>query len=127
MQEFLEFMDSPEVLKIIFFSGITALFVIGIFGLMKKKNIIKMIMCISIVEMAINLLLIALVYQGGKTAPIFTDGKTAESMIDPIPQALVLTAIVIGVAVLALGLSFAVKYYKLTGKTNISTMKELRR
>ncbi len=127
MQEILDFLDSPEVLKIIFFSGITALIIIGIFGLMKKKNIIKMIMCISIIETAINLLLIAIVFQKDKTAPIFTDGKTAESMVDPIPQALVLTAIVIGVAVLALGLSFAVKYYKLTGKTNISKMKELRR
>jgi multicomponent Na+:H+ antiporter subunit C len=127
MQEILDFLDSPEVLKIIFFSGITALIIIGIFGLMKKKNIIKMIMCISIIETAINLLLIAIIFQKDKTAPIFTDGKTAESMVDPIPQALVLTAIVIGVAVLALGLSFAVKYYKLTGKTNISKMKELRR
>jgi len=47
-------------------------------------------------------------------------------MNDPIPHAMILTAIVIGMAVLALGVSFAIEYYKLTGKTNIDEMTSLR-
>jgi multicomponent Na+:H+ antiporter subunit C len=46
-------------------------------------------------------------------------------MNDPIPHAMILTAIVIGMALFALGVSFAIEYYKLTGRTDINTMKEM--
>jgi multisubunit Na+/H+ antiporter MnhC subunit len=127
MQEILDFLNSPEFMKWVIYGGISILIAIGLFGIMKKKNIIKIIMAISILETAVNMLLISIVYESDKTAPIFTNGKEASQMVDPVPQALVLTAIVIGVAVLALGLSIAVKYYKLTGISNISKMRSLKK
>ncbi len=125
INEFLDFLNSSVFVKYVILVGIGALFVIGMFGIMKKKNIIKIVMGIGIVETAINLLFIVLSYESNKTAPIFTDGVKASSMADPIPQAMVLTSIVIGVAVMSLGLTMAVRYYKITGKTNISKMNEL--
>jgi len=45
-------------------------------------------------------------------------------MVDPVPQALVLTAIVIGLAVLALALSLAIRLYNHYGTLNLEKIKE---
>ena len=56
-----------------------------------------------------------------------SDGiSSASQMNDPIPHAMILTDIVLGMAVLALGVSFAIEYYKLTGNTEIDKMNEMR-
>jgi len=124
MQEIIKFLENLDILKIILYGGVIIVLAIGLYGIMKKKNIVKIIMCIGIIETAINIFLISIVYQPDRTAPIVNNEVNA-AMVDPLPHALVLTAIVIGVAVLALGLSFAIKYFELTGKTNISKMRDL--
>jgi multicomponent Na+:H+ antiporter subunit C len=92
-----------------------------------KKNLIKVIIGLSIVDTGINLFLIALGYIKGGTAPIFSKpGLKSENMVDPVPQALVLTAIVIGVAVLALALALAIKLYKHYGTLDLRKIKELK-
>ncbi|MCK5767190.1 MAG: NADH-quinone oxidoreductase subunit K, partial [Candidatus Atribacteria bacterium] len=61
------------------------------------------------------------------TAPIFSNsGINASEMVDPIPQALVLTAIVIGLAVLGMALSLAIRLYKHYGTLNLQEIKEQR-
>ena len=61
------------------------------------------------------------------TAPILGENyPTFSAMNDPLPHAMILTAIVIGMAVLALGVSFAIEYYKLTGNAEIDKMNEMR-
>ena len=78
-------------------------------------------------ESSIFLLFIGLSYNKSYLAPILTKNQLGfENMNDPVPHAMILTAIVIGMAVLALGVSFAIEYYKLTGKTNIDEMRSLR-
>ena len=78
-------------------------------------------------ESSVFLLFIGLSYKQSFLAPILTDGQqNFNNMNDPIPQAMILTAIVIGMAVLALGVSFAIEYYKLTGKTDIDEMTTLK-
>jgi multicomponent Na+:H+ antiporter subunit C len=58
----------------------------------------------------------------GDQAPIL--GKGVTNMVDPVPQALMLTAIVIGVCVTALALALAVRLYKATGSLEIDTINE---
>jgi multisubunit Na+/H+ antiporter MnhC subunit len=78
-------------------------------------------------ESAIFLLFIGLTFKMDALAPILDSAHTSVSnMNDPVPHAMILTAIVIGMAVLALGISFAIEYYKLTGKTDIDEMNRLR-
>ncbi len=78
-------------------------------------------------ESSLFLLFIGLTFDKSFMAPILNSGQTSfANMNDPIPHAMILTAIVIGMAVLALGVSFAIEYYKLTGKTNIDEMNEMR-
>ncbi len=108
-------------------AGILLLMVIGLFGALTKKNLIKILISLGIVDTGVNLFFITIGYVNGKTAPIFSkSGLTSQNMVDPVPQALVLTAIVIGVAVLALGLSIVIRVYEHYGTLNVSKIKKMR-
>ena len=122
-----EFFNQPEVIKTTVIMGSMALFFVGLFGLLTQKHLIKIFMSIAIMETALFLLFIGLTFEKNLLAPILSSSQQGFSnMNDPIPHAMILTAIVIGMAVLALGVSFAIEYYKLTGKTNIDEMTSLR-
>ena len=87
---------------------IGALFLVGLWGLTTKANLIKKIMALSICNSAVVLLF---VYHGslsGNTAPIL---GTQEAMVDPLPQALMLTAIVVGICVVALAVVLVYRIY----------------
>jgi len=79
-----------------------------------QKNLIKIVMGISILASGVNLFLISLGYREGGVAPIYT-GAPQELMVLPVPQALTLTSIVIAVATLALMLSMVIHTYRHTG------------
>jgi multisubunit Na+/H+ antiporter MnhC subunit len=122
-----EFFNQPEIIKIIVIIGSMALFFIGMFGVLTQKHLIKIFISIAIMESSIFLMFIGLSYKKSLMAPILSANQQGfNNMNDPIPHAMILTAIVIGMAVLALGVSFAIEYYKLTGKTNIDEMTSLR-
>ncbi len=106
--------------------GAMLLFSIGLYGILAKRHILKIFMGIAMMEISVYLLLIALSFSLGETAPILSDGlKEFRGMSDPVPQALTLTAIVIGMAVMALGVSFAINYHKLTKRCDVNELKEL--
>lgn len=85
---------------------------IGLYALLAKKNLIKMILGITLIDSGVNLLLIAIGYIKGGTAPIILGNVKPSEVVDPLPQALVLTNIVIGVSVTALALSIVMRVYK---------------
>ncbi|MGA1820400.1 MAG: NADH-quinone oxidoreductase subunit K [Thermoplasmatota archaeon] len=107
-------------MALVFFGGIILLIAVGIWGMLSRRNVIKIIMAIAIIETGINLLLVSIGYVSDRAAPI-VEGDTGlgvspvGQVVDPIPQALVLTAIVIGLATTALALVAAVGYYRKTG------------
>ncbi len=122
-----EFFNQAEVIKTIVIIGSLTLFFIGLFGLLTRKHIIKIFISIAIMESSLFLLFIGLTFEKNSIAPIIDKThQNISTMNDPIPHAMILTAIVIAMAVLALGVSFAIEYYKLTGKTDIDEMKSLR-
>jgi len=89
------------------------LILIGLYAVLIKRNIIKMVIGLAILDSGIHLLLIAIGYVKLGTAPIFSNLKlTSQQMVDPVPQALVLTAIVIGLAVTAVALSLVIRIYR---------------
>ena len=99
----------------------------GLYVMLVKKNLIKVIIGLSLFETGINLFLIVIGYIRHGTAPIFTQADLkAENMVDPTPQALVLTSIVIGVAVLALALSLAIRLYEHYGTLNLRKIRNLK-
>ena len=105
-----------------YYLGSIALIVIGIYVVMAKKNLIKIIIGLDIMDTGVNLLLISIGYIKGSTAPI---ENVPGPYVDPIPQALVLTAIVIGVSVMALALSIAMGIYRKTGTLEIDELMEV--
>ena len=111
----------------IYYIGAFGLIFIGFFIILVKRNLIKIIIGFSILDTGVNLFLISVGYISKGTAPIFSKpGIETSHMVDPVPQALVLTAIVIGVAVLALALSLAIRLYRHYGTLNLRKIKEQR-
>jgi multicomponent Na+:H+ antiporter subunit C len=108
-----------------FYIGAFGLILIGLYIILVKHNLIKVIIGLAILDTGVNLFLICVGYIAEGTAPIFSgSGTNAQQMVDPVPQALVLTAIVIGVAVLALALSLAVRLYHHYGTLNLREITE---
>jgi multicomponent Na+:H+ antiporter subunit C len=94
-----------------------ALFCIGLFTVLTRRNLIKMVMGLSLMEASTYLFMISLAYRAKSTAPVLYNpplGKTAEDLVhgdvaDPVLQNFCLTAVVIGVAVTAVFLSVVVR------------------
>lgn len=100
------------------------LVLVGFYGLLTNRHIIKMIVAINIIEIGINVFIISVGYGDGRLAPILTNVNSSSQLgfVDPLPQALVLTAIVIGVGTTALGLAFARKMHAQYGTYNLNEM-----
>jgi multicomponent Na+:H+ antiporter subunit C len=93
------------------FIAVAALIIVGLYAVVFRKNLIKMIIGITIIESGVNLFLITLGYREGSIAPIYKSSPGGLMSL-PVPQALTLTSIVIGVAVLALMLSLVIHIYR---------------
>ena len=87
------------------------LILIGAWGALTNRNLLRMIVAFTIADAGVNIVIVAIGYLRGRTAPILDKtvaaADAAQRIIDPVPQALVLTAIVIGVGVTALMLAYA--------------------
>lgn len=92
--------------------GAFLLIIIGLAIMILKNNLVKIVMGMGILDSGINLLLISIGYVKGGTAPIFSqeiENASAVAFVDPIPQALTLTSIVIGACVTTLALALIIK------------------
>lgn len=107
----------------ILYAGAIGLLVIGSAGLILCSNLFRMVLALVIAEAGVNLLLILAGYRGGGTAPILGFGPEGAAMVDPVPQVLVLTAIVIGVGVQALAVSLLVRVFRAYGTLDIRELK----
>lgn len=101
------------------------LMMLGLYGILTQRNVIKIIISLNILEIGLNIFIISIGFVTGGIAPILTSSNANNSLIfvDPLPQALVLTAIVIGVGTTALGLALAKNIYAKYGTFNIDEMK----
>ena len=103
------------------------LFLIGLYGILVKRNLIKMVISLMIMEYAINFFFTLVGYREGGTSPIITEGLGEGTLfVDPLPQALVLTAIVIGLGTTALLVSFAVRIYEKYDTFDVRKIRKLR-
>ncbi len=99
-----------------------ALIVTGMAGLLIRRNLLKIVLGFSLIDTGIHLLIATLGSNPAKTAPIVNSEKLLNDpslMVDPVPQALVLTAIVIGVGVTALMLAYVIRLYALRGSLDV--------
>ena len=100
------------------------LFTIGVY-LILRRSILKFIIGIIFISNATNLLVfLSAGIVSGK--PVFVDGKTVSNSIttDPLPQALVLTAIVIGFGNVVFTLALKYKLFEITGTDDLDQLKK---
>lgn len=102
------------------------LFSIGIYCALRKRNLIKIIIGIGIMEYAVNLLFILIGYRSEGRSPIFSSDQVVKNMVDPLPQAIVMTAIVIGLAVTLLLVVIAIRIYEKYGTFDITKINKLK-
>ena len=104
------------------------LIVLGLYCIVVKYNLIKTVIGLSVMDYGVNLLIITIGFNPGGTAPIFTAGELtpASYFVDPIPQALTLTSIVIGACVTAMSLALVIKLDEQYGTTDTREIRRLR-
>lgn len=101
---------------------------LGIYCMVAKKNLIKICIGMGLVDYGANLLIVSVGFNDGGTAPIFSIAElTRESFfVDPIPQALTLTSIVIGACMTAMTLSLIMMLKKQYGTLQSDEIRRLR-
>jgi len=106
------------------------LILIGFYGALSNRNILRMIVGFAVANTGVNLVMVAVGHMHGRTAPILDAAvpvaEATARIIDPVPQALVLTAIVIGVGVTALMLAYAYRLFKTRGTLDIARYTDLK-
>jgi multicomponent Na+:H+ antiporter subunit C len=107
------------------FLAVMALIIIGLYAVVFKRNLIKIVIGITLIGNGVNLFLITLGYREGSIAPIYTSSPGGIMSL-PVPQALTLTSIVIGVAVLALMLTLVIHIYRHYGTLDVRKIRRLK-
>ncbi|HEB11660.1 MAG TPA: cation:proton antiporter [Spirochaetales bacterium] len=106
------------------------LFIIGLYCVLTKKNMVKIVIGLVIMEYGVNLFLVLVGYRRDGVAPIMD--KTTDPLeflatsVDPLPQALVVTSIVIGLGVTTLAIALCIKLYEKYGTFDISEIRRLK-
>jgi len=96
----------------------------GIYTVMSRTNLIKKLIGMSIFQSAVFLLYISMDKVDGGTAPILQAGAVDVIYSNPLPQVLILTAIVVGIATLALGLALVVRIHEAYGSIEEHEIRE---
>jgi multisubunit Na+/H+ antiporter MnhC subunit len=103
------------------------LILIGLWGLLSHKDMIRMVVGFSLFDVGIHIVMLSIGYINGGTAPIVEKlSDLGKTYVDPVPQALVLTAIVIGLGITAFMLTYAVNMYLKKGTLDIDKFEELK-
>ena len=102
------------------------LFLVGLYGVITRRNLIKIVISLSIMEFSTFLFFALVGYIDGGVAPIVNPSDPAKIYVDPLPQALVLTAIVIGLATTAMLKAVIIRLYRKYKTFDIREINNLR-
>ncbi|MFO7639165.1 MAG: NADH-quinone oxidoreductase subunit K [bacterium] len=102
------------------------LFLLGLYAVVLKRNLVKMVIGFCLMEYAINLLFAFIGFRHDAVAPIITRLGMTGPFVDPLPQALVLTSIVIGLSTTALMLAFAMRIYEKHKTFDVTEIRRLK-
>ncbi|MFI1968653.1 dehydrogenase [Streptomyces cinnamoneus] len=101
-------------------------FLVGVYGMATSRNLVHAVGCLSVTQSATYVLLLAVGYRRGGTAPVFSDIPVGTRVVDPVVQALALTDVVVGATVTALLLSLVVQVEKRHGTVDPDELSELK-
>ena len=107
--------------------GVAAwLFLVGLVGIVRSRNLIGVVICVSVVQSSTYVLLLAIGYRSGAKAPIFADIPPSTPVVDPVVQALTLTDVVVEATVVAVLLALTVQAHKRFGTCDPDALGALR-
>lgn len=107
---------------------VIALMMTGLYTMIARQNLVKKIMGLNIFQVSVILFYVSLGKVAGGTAPILKElapGEAAPLYSNPLPHVLMLTAIVVGVAVTALGLALVVRIRGAYGTVEEDALRKL--
>jgi multicomponent Na+:H+ antiporter subunit C len=106
------------------------LILVGLYGVVVSRQTLKIVVSLMIMNHGVHVLLLLIGYRRGGSPPIVDAGSAisdfASSAVDPLPQAMVLTSIVIGLGVLALMVAVCVRLYERYGTFDVTEIRRLR-
>ncbi len=102
------------------------LFLAGCYGLVTSRNLVHAVGCLTIAQSSTYVLLLAVGYRSGATAPVFGDLPVGAPVVDPVVQALTLTDIVVSATVTALLLALTLQIHKRHGTVDPDELRALR-
>ena len=92
-----------------------ALMMIGLYVMIARENLVKKIMGLNLFQVSVILFYVSIAKVEGGTAPILIEGAADVVYSNPLPHVLMLTAIVVGVSVAAVGLALVVRIHEAYG------------
>jgi multicomponent Na+:H+ antiporter subunit C len=99
---------------------------VGMYGLATSRNLVHAVGCLAVAQAATYVLLLAVGFRHGGTAPVFSDTSPKSVVVDPVVQALALTDVVVGATVTALLLSLVLQLHKRHGTIDPDELNALR-
>ena len=85
------------------------LFLVGVWGIVTSRNLIHLVVCLTVVQASTYIVLLGIGYRTDAAAPIFADIPSSTPTVDPVVQALTLTDVVVEATVVALLLALAIQ------------------
>jgi len=101
------------------------LFLVGLYGVVTSRNLIHLVVCLTVMQSSTYVLLLSVGYVNRATAPIFADVPKGTRAVDPVVQALTLTDVVVSVAIAGLLLALAIQLQKHHGTVDPDRLGEL--
>jgi multicomponent Na+:H+ antiporter subunit C len=102
------------------------LVLVGLYGIVTSRNLIHLVICLSVVQSGTYVLLLGIGYRTGGRAPIFADQPLGTLTVDPVVQALTLVDVVVEATVIALMLALTVQAHKRFGTIDPEELRPLK-
>ena len=102
------------------------IFGIGLYGIVTSRNLVHLVICLTVVQSATYVFLLAVGFRAGGTAPIYYDIPLGTRPVDPVVQALSLVDVVVEATVTALLLALAVQAHKRFGTIDVEELRAMR-
>ena len=102
------------------------LMLVGLYGIVTSRDLIHLVICLSVVQSSTYVLLLAIGYRSGAKAPILADLKGGTPVVDPVVQALTLTDVVVEATVTAVLFALAIQAHRRFGTADPDRIGELR-
>ena len=102
------------------------LFCCGLYGLVSSRHLVHSVICLAVLQSSTYMLLLAIGYKTGATAPVFADIRVGTPTVDPVVQALMLTDVVVEAVVVALLLAMVVKAHEKSGTVDPADLRTMR-